>query len=198
MIGLAKAKARLFIISAPSGSGKTTLLRKLVAEKSLKLAHSVSMTTRPPRPGERDGKDYHFISEREFKGSIKKNAFLEYEDNFGYFYGTPKSFIEKNLKKGRSVLLAIDVKGAMKVRAAYPEESVFVFILPPSLDALKKRLKKRMSDDGPAIRTRLALAKKEMSYKDRYDYVIVNDRIDRAFRRLEGIVTQQIKGRVSG
>ena len=94
--------------------------------------------------------------------------------------------------------MAIDVKGAMKVRAAYPEESVFVFILPPSLDALKKRLKKRMSDDGPAIRTRLALAKKEMSYKDRYDYVIVNDRIDRAFRRLEEIVTQQIKGRVSG
>ena len=87
--------------------------------------------------------------------------------------GSPKSFIEKNLKKGRSVLLAIDVKGAMKVRAAYPEESVFVFILPPSLDALKKRLKKRMSDDGPAIRTRLALAKKEMSYKDRYDYVIL-------------------------
>ncbi|MDD5136547.1 MAG: guanylate kinase [Candidatus Omnitrophica bacterium] len=184
-------KAKLFVISAPSGSGKTTLCNKLLKD-DLALARSVSMTTRPPRPGEKDGTDYHFVSEKYFKDTIKKNGFLEYEENFGYLYGTPKAFIEKSLGKGRDVLLSIDVKGAMKVRGEYPDESVFIFIIPPSVKTLKKRLQSRRSEDGEAISTRLKLAKKEMAYKKRYDYTVINDRLGAAYKKLKAIIVSEL------
>lgn len=187
-----KAKGKLFVISAPSGCGKTTLCRKLLADK-LGLIHSVSMTTRPPRPGERDGVDYHFVSRKDFNGLIKKGSFLEYEENFGHFYGTPDRFIRDTLKKGRSVLLNIDVKGAAKVRRAYPGETVSIFILPPSIKALKKRLQSRMTDSKATILTRFKLAKKELACKDRYDYRIINDSLGRAYRRLKNIITNITK-----
>ena len=179
-----KAKGKLFVISAPSGCGKTTLCKKLLADKP-EMMRSVSMTTRPPRPGEKDGVDYHFMSRKDFKGLIERGEFLEYEENFGHFYGTPKRFIRDNLKKGKSILLNIDVKGAMKVRRAYPKDSILLFILPPSIKALKKRLHARMTDSIQTISTRFNLAKKELAYKDRYDYRIVNDRLDNAYRRLK-------------
>lgn len=184
-------KGKLFIISAPSGSGKTTLCRKLLAD-NLGLVHSVSATTRPPRPGERDTLDYHFISRKEFDEMIRKDEFLEHEDNFGESYGTPRKFIEDSLREGRSVLLSIDVKGAMKVRAAYPKESVLIFILPPSLAALKKRLQARSSDGAETIATRLKLARKELSYRGRYDYHIINDKLTSAYRRLKNIITAEL------
>src|SRR3990167_5715911 len=106
---------------------------------------------------------------------VRKSAFLEHETNFGHLYGTPKKFIENNLKEGRSILLSIDVKGAMKVKRAYASTSVLIFILPPSPSALKKRLKKRMSEDSAAMSKRLSIARREMSYKNRYDYRIVNN-----------------------
>lgn len=189
-----KSKARLFIVSAPSGSGKTTLCRKLLAD-DLGLADSVSMTTRPARRGEKDGVDYIFVTDAYFRKEIGRGGFLEYEENFGHLYGTPRAFIEKNLKKGRSVLLSIDVKGAMKVARAYPEESVLIFILPPSVKELKKRLHARRSEAAGVIARRLALAKKEMSYKKFYDYRIVNDRIHKAYRSLKKAVIKEMKGR---
>ncbi|MDD5427894.1 MAG: guanylate kinase [Candidatus Omnitrophica bacterium] len=183
--------AKLFVISAPSGSGKTTLCNKLLKDK-LGLARSVSITTRPARKGERDGLDYHFVSEKYFRDTIKKNGFLEYEENFGSLYGTPKKFIASRLKKGLSVLLSIDVKGAMKVRKKYPGQSVLIFILPPSLNDLKKRLHSRRSEDKKAISTRLKLAKREIAYKNKYDYTVVNDRLDIAYKKLKGIILSEI------
>lgn len=184
-------KGKLFVVSAPSGSGKTTLCKKLLSD-DIDLAHSISMTTRAPRPGERDGIDYYFVSRRHFQDMIKKRAFLEYEDNFGYFYGTPKRFIEEKLEEGGPVLLSIDVKGAMKVKKIYPKKSVLIFILPPSIDSLRKRLKTRMSEAPGAMSKRLGIAKKEIACKDRYDYRIVNDKLDTAYRRLKKIIVSEM------
>ncbi len=188
----APQKAKLFIVSAPSGSGKTTLCRKLLGS-GLGLVDSVSMTTRPPRPGEKDGDDYIFVTDAHFRREIKRRGFLEYEENFGYLYGTPKDFIEKNIRKGRSVLLNIDVKGAMKVARAYPAASKLIFILPPSIKELKRRLQMRKSDSAQVIAKRLAIARKEMSYKKKYDYRIVNDHIPEAYKKLEGIIKTEIE-----
>lgn len=182
--------AKLFIVSAPSGCGKTTLCGRLLKD-NLGLADSISMTTRPRRKGEKNGRDYRFVSEKYFRGMIKKDGFLEYEENFGCLYGTPREFIQDNLKKGRDVLLSIDVKGAMKVRKAYPKESVLIFILPPSINALKKRLHSRSSEGEAAIRIRLGIAKKEIAYSKLYDYRIVNDRLDAAYRRLKKIIASE-------
>jgi len=185
--------AKLFVISAPSGSGKTTLCNELLKD-GLSLERSVSMTTRPPRRGERDGVDYHFVSEKYFRDTIRKRGFLEYEENFGFLYGTPKKSIGRRHKKGDNVLLSIDVKGAANVRKEYPEESVLIFILPPSPAVLKKRLEARRSEDERAIETRLKLAKREMAYKTQYDYIIVNDRLNAAHKKLKDIVVSEITG----
>lgn len=187
-----KKSPKIFIISAPSGGGKTTLCHKLLANDPA-LADSISMTTRPPRPGEKDGLDYIFTEDAHFRDEIKKGGFLEYEENFGYLYGTPKDFVENNLRKGRSVLLSIDVKGAMKVRRAYPDRSVLIFILPPSISELKKRLALRKSDSPEVIAGRLKLAKEELSYKSKFDYKVVNDNLEKAYRRLKDIIYKETK-----
>ncbi len=184
-------RAKLFVVSAPSGSGKTTLCNKLLKD-GLGLISSVSMTTRPPRPGEKDGIDYHFVSEKYFRTVIKQDGFLEFEENFGYLYGTPKKFIEENLNKGRSVLLSIDVKGAMNIRREYSGRSVLIFILPPSLNALKQRLCGRKSEDKSAVSARLKAARQEVLYKTRYDYVIVNDRLEDAYKKLKKIILSKL------
>ncbi len=187
------SSGKIIIISAPSGCGKTTLCKKLASDR-IGLVHSVSMTTRPPRVGEKEGVDYRFVSKERFLRLADGGGFLEYERNFGYYYGTPKSYVEKNLKAGRSVLLSIDVKGAMKIRRAYPCKSVLIFILPPSVRALKNRLCLRKSDGLEAICARLSLAKKEMSYKGRYDYRVVNDRLDSAYIKLKKIILKEMNG----
>jgi len=183
--------AKLFVISAPSGCGKTTLCRKLL-DGDLGLARSLSATTRPPRAGEKDGVDYRFVSEKQFDGMIERDEFVEYEENFGQMYGTPKKPIEENLRKKRPVLLNIDVKGAMKVKEAYPENAVLIFLLPPSAEALRKRLRARMTDSHQTITGRLKIARKEMSYKDRYDYRVVNDTVENAYRKLKNIIVKEI------
>lgn len=190
MMTTARAKGKVFVISAPSGCGKTTLCKKLLADK-LNLIHSISATTRPPRKDEKDGVDYFFVSAKKFIAMIDAHEFLEYEENFGWLYGTPKKFIDEKLKKGKNILLSIDVKGAMNVRRLYPQESVLIFIMPPSVGALKKRLESRMADTSHAITNRLKIAKKEIAYKDKYDYLIVNDRLDTAYKKLKGIITSQ-------
>lgn len=180
-------KGKLFVISAPSGCGKTTLCKKLLKNK-LNLAHSVSVTTRPPRKGEREGRDYFFVSPAEFVAMIDNGELLEYEDNFGHLYGTPKKFVESLLNKGRDVLLSIDVKGAMNVRKLYPDSSVLIFIMPPSIKTLKTRLESRSADSASSISNRLKVAKEEIACTKAYDYIIVNDKLETAYNKLKEIV----------
>lgn len=194
MTGMKKqpSKGLIFVVSAPSGCGKTTLCNRLLAD-GLGLANSVSMTTRKRRPGEKNGVDYRFVTEKRFRQIARKRGFLEYEENFGHLYGTPRRFIEDRLKRSLPVLLSIDVKGAMKVRKAYPRASVLIFLLPPSIAALGKRLKSRSTDSPGVIRRRLGLAKKELSYKSRYDHRIVNDNLEKAYRRLKLVVAAELQ-----
>lgn len=186
----ANRKGKIFVISAPSGCGKTTLCRKLLNDK-LKLARSISATTRSARKGEKEGVDYFFVSPAEFIAMIDKKDFLEYEENFGYLYGTPKKLVEELLNSGKNVLLSIDVKGAMNVRKLYPKESVLIFILPPSIEALKKRLEERSSDAAHSILNRLKISRKEIAYKNRYDYTVVNDRLATAYKKLKNIIISE-------
>jgi len=183
----AELKSKVFVVSAPSGCGKTTLCKKLLKDKC-KLHQSVSITTRPPRRGERNGADYFFVSAEEFIRMIDAKELLEYEENFGFLYGTPKKAVEDLLNKGKSVLLSIDVKGAMNVRKNYPRNSVLIFIMPPSMDELRKRLESREADTPKAILNRLKVARQEVAYKDRYDYVVVNDRLTAAYKKLKEVI----------
>lgn len=183
---MVKRKGILFIISAPSGSGKTTLCTRLV-ESVDSLYRSISMTTRPPRPGEKDGKDYIFIEKPEFIKRQKKNEFLEWAKVFGEYYGTPKKHIVHMLKRGSDVLLSIDVQGAMKIKRL-KLDAVYIFILPPSLAMLRERLINRSTDSKEAIYERLNVAKKEVACSERYDYVIINNRLEPALDNLRAVI----------
>ncbi|MDP2928985.1 MAG: guanylate kinase [Candidatus Omnitrophota bacterium] len=183
-----KPKSKIFIVSAPSGCGKTTLCKKLLKDKLLELCQSVSATTRPPRKGERNGADYFFMSAEEFIRMIDAKELLEYEENFGFLYGTPKKFVEELLKESKNVLLSIDVKGAMNVRKNYPQNSVLIFIMPPSMDELKKRLETRETDTAKSMLNRLKVAKQEIAQRDKYDYVVVNDSLNAAYKTLRDII----------
>jgi len=184
-----KRKGILFIISAPSGSGKTTLCTRLV-ESVDSLYRSISMTTRAPRPGEKDGMDYIFIEKQEFIKRQKKNEFLEWAKVFGEYYGTPKKHITHMLKRGSDVLLSIDVQGAMKIKRL-KLDAVYIFILPPSIAMLKERLINRSTDSKKAIRERLNVSKKEISCSQKYDYVIVNNRLEPALDNLRAIIVAE-------
>jgi guanylate kinase len=189
-----KRKGKLFIVSAPSGCGKTTLCKRLLEDK-LNLSHSISATTRPPRKGEIEGKDYFFVSPEEFRAMIKRKEFLEHEENFGHLYGTPKKFVEGLLEKGRDLLLSIDVKGAMKVSKRYPKSSILIFIMPPAMSVLKKRLEARMTDPSDSISYRLKIAKREIKCKSKYDYTVVNDSLETAYKKIKDIIKKEIKCR---
>lgn len=191
-MGKTRTSGKLFVISAPSGCGKTTLSNRILSD-GLGLVRSVSMTTRLPRPGEKDGVDYRFISPEAFVAIIGRGGFLEYEENFGNLYGTPKKFLEDNLKKGRPLLLDIDVKGALKVKRAYPGESVLIFILPPTIKELKRRLRFRRSEDFGTMKRRLELAKKEIACRDRYDHKVVNDNLEHAYKKLKKIILSELR-----
>jgi len=181
-----KKKGILFIISAPSGSGKTTLCARLV-ESVDSLYRSISMTTRAPRSGEKDGTDYIFIEKSEFIKRKKKNEFLEWAKVFGEYYGTPKRHILHMLKRGSDVLLSIDVQGAMKIKRLRLD-AVYIFILPPSLALLKERLMNRSTDSKEAIRERLNIARKEAACSRKYDYVVINSRLESALDNLRAII----------
>ena len=181
-----KRKGILFIISAPSGSGKTTLCTRLV-ESVDSLYRSISMTTRAPRPGEKDGMDYIFIEKPEFIKRLTKDEFFEWAKVFGEHYGTPKKHIMHMLKRGSDVLLSIDVQGAMKIKRL-KLDAVYIFILPPSIAMLKERLVNRSTDSKEAIRGRLRIAKKEIASSQKYDYVIVNNRLEPALDNLRAII----------
>ena len=179
-------RPKLFIVSAPSGCGKTTIVNKVL--QSLRgVARSVSVTTRPPRGREKIKRDYDFVSEVSFKNKAKKGDFLEWAKNFGYYYGTPKKAVYDKLKKGKDLILTIDVKGALQVRKKI-SDCVMIFIAPPSLEELLRRLRRRATDKSKEISKRLRIAKKEISFSRKYNYIIINDKLEDAVRKLKSII----------
>lgn len=181
-----KNRGNLLVVSAPSGAGKTTLCKKLM-ESMPGIRHSVSHTTRSPRPGEVDGRDYIFVDEESFSRMAEAGEFAEWASVHGNLYGTAKRTLDELLESGMDVILDIDVQGAMKLRKRYGG-GVYVFILPPSMEALRERLRSRLSDSGEEIRKRLAAAKEEIREYGNYDYVIINDIFDDALGGLKAIV----------
>ena len=183
-----KHAGKLFILSGPSGAGKGTICKALLAETDLEL--SVSMTTRNPRAGETEGESYYFVSKEEFLRKIDASGFLEYAEVYGNFYGTPKQPVIDKLSAGTDVILEIDMQGALKVKENYPD-GVFIFILPPSMSELRKRLTGRGTETAEAIEMRLGETLKELSYIDKYDYCVVNGQLDEAVARVKAIVTAE-------
>ena len=176
----------LFILSAPSGAGKTSLVSALL-KSNKDIALSVSYTTRAPRAGEIDGKDYHFVSRETFLNMAKLGDFLENAEVYGNLYGTSQSWIEKELLSGRDILLEIDWQGAEQVRRLMPH-AISIFILPPSLSALETRLQGRGQDSADVIAHRMKAAKEDISHVAEFDYVIINDKLDEALRQLQAVV----------
>ena len=180
--------AKLFIISAPSGAGKTTLCKALL-NRFPDLRYSVSSTTRPPRKGETHGRDYFFMDKETFERKLRRGLWAEWAKVHGNYYGTSDEFLSECLEKGFDVLLDIDVQGARQIKERYPD-SVTVFVMPPSMEALRKRLESRATDSEEVIERRLRDAKKEIAQRDLYSHVIVNDRLDEAVARLIELVSE--------
>ena len=176
----------LYIVAAPSGAGKTSLVKALV-ERLPGIEVSVSYTTRPPRPGERDGINYHFVDRETFQGMVARGEFLEHAEVFGNLYGTAKANILERLEKGVDVVLEIDWQGARQVREALPQ-AVGIFILPPSREALEERLRGRGQDAEEVIERRMREATEEMSHYREFDYLVINDRFEQALEGLCSIV----------
>lgn len=178
----------LLVISGPSGAGKGTICKALLDKNEFWL--SVSATTRTPRQGEAHGKNYFFISREEFLTRIENDDFLEFAEVYGNYYGTPKSSVIEMLDSGKDVILEIDIQGALKVKEAFPE-GVFIFILPPSMEELKKRIIKRGSETPESLMTRFKSAYKEINYVSKYSYAVVNDEVEDAVKKIEGIVVAE-------
>ncbi len=178
--------ALLVVLSAPSGTGKTTLAQLLV-ERNDEVAFSISATTRPPRPGEKDGRDYHFVDDSTFDRMIERNELAEWAVVHGRRYGTPRAEITGPLQQGRTVVLDIDVQGARQVRKMFPT-ALLVFVLPPSAEELNRRLSGRSSEDPVERRRRLTNARRELEAVSEFDYVVVNDELEFAYERVEAVV----------
>ncbi len=180
----------LFILSSPSGAGKTTISRRLL-EHDGHIAMSVSVTTRPMRPGEVDGKDYYFTDQPDFDAKVRDGQFLEWAHVFGHSYGTPKAQIKAGLKTGQDFLFDIDWQGTQQLYQKAETDVVRVFLLPPSLDELRRRLTARATDSAEVIANRMARAQAEISHWDGYDYVVVNDDIDVCFAKVVQILAAE-------
>jgi guanylate kinase len=180
----------MLVLSSPSGAGKTTLSRKLLAaEPNIEL--SVSVTTRKKRAGEVDGRDYHFIDRKRFDAMVARDDLLEWAEVFGNCYGTPRKPVEVALKRGRDVLFDIDWQGTQQLREKVRGDMASIFVVPPSMRELARRLRKRALDDREVIRQRMAKAGDELSHWPEYDYVILNDDINRAFTELRAILAAE-------
>lgn len=185
-----KRRGLMFVLSSPSGAGKTTLSRKLL-EKDPHIELSISVTTRPPRPGELDGRDYHFIDRKKFDQLVKDGELLEYAEVFGNGYGTPRKPVEQALSEGRDVLFDIDWQGTQQLEEAARDDLVSVFLLPPSGKELARRLHTRAQDNEEVIQARMAKASDEMSHFREYDYVVVNVELERAFEEVRSILAAE-------
>ena len=179
-------KGNLFIITAASGAGKTSLVKALVSDNP-NIKVSISFTTRNPRVGERDGKDYFFLDETDFKKMVENNEFLEMAKCHGSLYGTSKLTVKETLDKGKDIILEIDYQGAFNVKKLFPE-SISIFIIPPSIKALEDRLHKRGQDSEKDIKLRVAAARNEMSHLGKFDYVTINDKFEKALFELKTII----------
>ncbi|WP_257350150.1 guanylate kinase [Pseudalkalibacillus decolorationis] len=180
-----KERGILFVLSGPSGVGKGTVNRALRQQWN-GLEYSISVTTRQPREGERDGVDYFFTRKEEFETMIEQNQLLEWAEYVGNYYGTPLKYVEETLQSGNDVLLEIEVQGAMQVRKLLPE-GVFIFLVPPSLDELRNRIVGRGTETNDLIENRMSVAKEELEMMDHYDYVVENDEIQLACDRIKSI-----------
>jgi guanylate kinase len=181
-------KGHLFIISGPSGAGKSTILGAIL-KKRPQLRYSISYTTRPPRGNEKNGVEYHFVSEAVFRRKINKGEFAEWAEVHGYLYGTSATYVEEALAQGLDILFDIDVQGAKRLSAKYPE-ALSVFVMPPNMEELEKRLLKRGVDSLSALQRRLKNAKAEVARADDYNHVVVNDDLAQAVSDLESIIEQ--------
>lgn len=181
-----KEKGKIFAISAPSGTGKTTIIKRLLSEIP-RLVYSVSATTRKKRNNETSGTDYFFISEKQFLDRIKKNEFVEWEKVYDYYYGTFKHFIDENILTGKNVIAEVDVKGALALKKIY-SDAVLIFIAPPSFDELVERLTKRKTETNSDLKKRIERAKMELSQKDKFDYVVINNDLENAISQAKSLI----------
>jgi guanylate kinase len=185
-----KRRGLMLVLSSPSGAGKTTISRRLLYTEA-NLSLSISATTRPPRPGEEEGKDYFFVSDARFAGMVEQDELLEHAVVFGNRYGTPKAPVVEALETGRDVLFDIDWQGTQQLRESAREDLVSVFILPPSTEELERRLHARAQDSDEVVRGRMAKAADEMSHWAEYDYIIINDNLENSVRQVEAILTAE-------
>jgi guanylate kinase len=183
-------KGHIFVVSAPSGAGKTTIVKSILKDIP-ELAFSISATTRRKRENERDGFDYHFISEEAFRKKIEENGFVEWEKFYDYYYGTPKGFIDDKINNGISVLLEVDVKGALSIKTIYPD-AILIYIYPPSFEVLVERLKNRRTEDETDFKKRVERAKMELSHKDKFDYLVVNNDLNIAISQVKSLIKKLI------
>lgn len=187
-------KGLLIVLSGPSGVGKGTVRKKVFKDESLNLAYSISMTTRKPRNMEKDGVDYFFVSNEKFMQMIEENKLLEYTHFVGNYYGTPAEYVEQLRNEGKNVFLEIEINGAKEVlNKCQGDDVISIFLVPPSLEELERRIRGRKSEPDDIIQERLAKAKKEIDFRDHYQYVVVNDNLSRASYRIKQIIRNRIK-----
>lgn len=180
---------KLIVFSAPSGSGKTTIVRHLLEQTDLPLAFSISATTRAPRGAEKNGEDYYFLNEETFKTKIRKKEFLEYEEVYkGLFYGTLESEVKRLWSENKAVLFDIDVMGGISIKNSFPNKTLTVFVQPPSIETLERRLKLRNTDDEKTLQVRLNKAQQELDQADRFDKIIINDDLATTLSETEELV----------
>ena len=179
-------KGEIIAISAPSGTGKTTIIKNIL-KKYPEIVFSISATTRPKRPGEKNGIEYYFVSEDEFLNKIESKEFVEWEKFYDYYYGTFKSTIEENINSGKSILLEIDVKGALSLKNIYPDAHL-IYIMPPSFEELVKRLSERRTENEIDFKKRIQRAEMELSHKDRFDYLVINKDLNKAIKETSELI----------
>lgn len=179
-------KGMIVVVSSPSGTGRTTIIERVLREDS-RLRYSTSVTTRPQRPGEKEGKDYFFVSEKEFKQRIERGEFVEWAEVHGFMYATPRAPLVETVQQGGVIILDIDIQGAMQVKEKFPH-CVTIFVAPPSLESLEQRLRNRGTDSEELIKRKLQDALREMAKIPEYDYLIVNEDLDTAVRQLQAIL----------
>ena len=187
-------KGKCVVLSAPSGSGKTTLAKRLLQNTSLQLAFSISATSRKPKAYEKDGVDNFFIKPQSFKEQIDKESFLEYEEVYpGIFYGTLRAEVERLWSEGKHVIFDIDVEGGLQIKKQFPDQTITIFIMPPSLDALKERLTNRDTESTESLKIRLSKAKNEMKLASKFESIIHNADLNKAEQELQALVTRVIE-----
>lgn len=187
-------KGKLIVFSAPSGSGKTTLVRHLLQQEELDLEFSISATSREKRGNETDGKDYYFLDTQAFKNRIKNDEFLEWEEVYrDNFYGTLKTEVKRIWGKGKNVIFDIDVSGGLRIKRKFPDQTIAIFVKPPSIDELKIRLKKRQTESKDKINMRIAKASAELATAPLFDVIVVNDDLDKAIAESYKLVSDFVK-----